>query len=218
MTLSLRDKQRTKWALLVLVGGASVLYAVLHLLIRPLMQSRVEALNKLAECQERIDRASADLHNAAGVQAEVARLRDALSVATNRYVIQPILGSTLVTVQNVVEPMAAACGLQIDSFVERGRNEVPVNKKDAVMTIERYLMEISAVGSYASARGFLQEVEKTNIYVCVTDVEILGRNEDPARHRIRICMEWPVFGPNKAPESPVRSRPATSGSGAEEHP
>lgn len=194
MKLSARDKQRLQWALAVFVGSAGVLYACIHLLIRPLMQVRAEGLTALDDYQQRSSKATADLRGLPAIRAEVARLQAELAVATNLFVVRPVLGSTLVSVQGVVEPIARACDLQIESCVERGRMDVPVSRKDAVFVVDRYLVELSAVGSYASVRDFIQALEQTNEYVCVTDAEIIGLAGDAFRHKVRICMEWPVFG------------------------
>ena len=77
------------------------------------------------------------------------------------------------------------------------------------VVLERYALEIGASGSYAAVRDFLQALEKANPYVCVTEVEILGRPENPAIHRIRIGTEWPVFGERK--ETPPGNKPAAPG-------
>ncbi len=211
MKLSSHDKQRLLWALAVVIGGTAVLYAYIHLLILPLMQVHVDGLNRLAEYQERIDKASLDLRSLETVKAEVEKLQSHLEAVTNRFVMRPVLGSTLVSVQSVVEPLAKENGLEIETCVERGRMEAPVNKKDAGFVIDRYLVELAAVGEYAAVRDFVQSLEQTNEYVCVTDVEILGRPDNLMKHKVRICMEWPVFGERKAveppPAAPVAPRP-----------
>ena len=214
MKLSARDKQRLQWGLMALGGGAGLLYAFVQLLIFPLMQVRVEEKAKLEDYQGRIDKARVAQRELAGDSNEVVRLQAYLAVATNRYVVIPVLGSTLVSVQNIVEPIAAACDLQIESYAERGRNELPLKSKDVGVIIERYLMEINVVGSYAAVRDFLQAVETTNACVCVTDVEIVGRSDDPFRHKTRICMEWPVFGERKAVESSAAAAVAKKRKGA----
>lgn len=200
MKLSARDKQRMEWAAAGLIGGAAVLYAYVHLLVGPLMQEKIDGENKLKEYQEQIDKATLELRGLDGVKNEVARLRTDLAVATNRYVMTPVLGSMLVSVQNLIEPIAQSCGLQLESCVERGRMDVPVSKKDAGVVIERYAMEVTAIGDYAAVRDFVQSLEQTNAYLCITDVEILGRADKVMRHKARICMEWPVFGARKATE------------------
>ena len=192
-----RDQQRLMWGAAALIGGLAVLYAYIHLLVLPLVQQRVDGLNRLADYQEKCDKATLELRSLNTVTAEVAKLQADLTVITNRFVVRPVLGSTLVSVQSVVEPMAQACGLQVDSCVERGRMESPVNTKDASFVIDRYLMELTGIGEYAVVRDFVQAVEQTNRYVCVTDVEVYGRAEDAMKHKVRICMEWPVFSARK---------------------
>ena len=218
MKLSARDKQRLQWGVLAVIGGAAVLYAYIHLLVGPLRQDRVDGLNQLADSQDQIDQAVVDLRGLDSAKAEVAKLQAALAVATNRFVIRPVLGSTLVSVQSLVEPIAQACGLQMESCVERGRMEVPVSKKDAGFVIERYQMEVTAGGDYAAVRDFVQALEKNNEYVCITDVEILPRADNTLKHKARICMEWPVFGEHKVEAAPPAKSRARGGAPAEADP
>ena len=198
------------------VGGIVIgtLYACFHLLVNPLRQVQVQELGRLQNCTEKIELASKSLRDLPAVSNEVARLRAELDVSTNRFVIRPVLGSTLVNVQGLVEPIAATCGLQLDSWTERGRNAIPLDAKDEGIVQERYLVEIGVSGSYAAVRDFLQALEKANAYVCVTEVEILGRAENPAIHRARICMEWPVFGERKEEPAPAKK----PGAPPEKHP
>lgn len=207
MKLDARDKQRLQWGVMILIGGVAVMYACIQLMILPLRHAREDGMNRLAKYQERIDRATTDLRGMAGIRADVIKLQEAVNTATNLYVLRPVLGSTIVTVQNFIEPIAQECGLQLDACAERSRMEMPVNTKDAVQTIDRYLTEIAAIGSYAAVRDFVVALEKTNDYLCVTEVEILGQ-ADVRRHKVRVCMEWPVAGQPKAAPAPVREKAA----------
>ena len=207
MKLDTRDKQRLQWGVMILIGGTAVLYACIQLMILPLQHAREDGMNRLAKYQERIDRATLDLRGMTGIRAEVDRLREAVKTTTNQYVLRPVLGSTIVTVQNFIEPIAQECGLQLNACVERSRMEMPVNTKDAVQTIDRYLTEVTAIGPYATVRDFVVALEKTNAYLCVTEVEILGQ-ADVRKHKVRVCMEWPVEGQPKAAPAPVREKAA----------
>ncbi len=208
MKLDARDKLRLQWGVTILIGGAAVLYACTQLMILPLRHAREAGATRLAKYQDRIERAAIDLQGMDGIRAEVSRLRREVDTATNLFLLRPVLGSMIVPAQNFVEPIAQECGLQIDSCAERSRNAIPVNMKDAVQTIERYLTELTASGPYAAVWDFIAMMEKTNAYVCVTDVEIFGQSGDVSKHKIRICMEWPVAGQHKAP-APVREKAAS---------
>ncbi len=195
MKLSERDKRRFLWALLIVLGVAAVLYSSINLFILPLRQSKVSALGRLDKLHEQIMQAEADLHGLDAIRAEVGRLQAGLEGSTNHFVLRPLLaGNLLVPLQNLVEPMAKASGVQIDAWSERGRMEMPVNKKDATMTIDRYQVELALTGPYAAVREFVLALERTNAYVCVTELEILGQAADVQKHKIRLGMEWPVFG------------------------
>ncbi len=209
MNISARNKQLLQRGLTmtIIVGGA--LYSCFRLLINPMLQVHAQELSQLQSCTDKIKGAQVGLRDLAVVSNEVFRLQAELGVATNRFVIRPVLGSTLVNVQGFVEPIAAACGLQIESWTERGRTAIPVEAKEAGIVLERYALEIGASGSYAAVRDFLQALEKANPYVCVTEIDMQGRPENPAIHRVRICAEWPVFGERK--ETPPENKPAAPG-------
>jgi hypothetical protein len=208
--LTERDKRRAQWAVLSMLAVAGVIYGSINLFIRPLRQSRTTAMNKMAALQEQIDQAELDLKDLESIQAEVDRLQAGLAATTNRYVLRPLLaGNLLDPLQNLVEPMAREHGIKIDSWSERGRTETPVNKKDATMLIDRYQIELSMTAPYAMVRDFVLALERTNSYVCVTDLELIGQAADVQRHKVRMGMEWPVFGVPVAQEaSPGRARGA----------
>ena len=210
MKLSTRDKQRLQWGGLILVCGTAILYAYINVLIIPFIDSRAEGKKQLEECTAKIAEATNALCKLSAVSNEVARLQAEISVATNQFVIRPVLGSTLVSVQRVIEPMALACGLQLESCVELGRMDVPVNKKDAGFVIDRDLVALTAIGSYDAVRDFVQTLEETHEYVCVTEVEVVGRGENVQKHKLRICTEWPVWGERKADAASANGRAAAA--------
>lgn len=213
MKLSARDRQRLQWAVLGLLGGGGVLYAYVNLLVLPCIQAKADGKKQLEVLGDEISSAKLDLAKRAVVVAEYEKLRQDLAVATNRFVLRPVLGSLLESVQKIVLPLAAQTGVEIENCVERGRMEIPgAGKKEPALVFERYAMEVAVVGSYANIRDFIAAVEQTNEYVCVTDIDIQGRVESPRRHRASIRMEWPVFSERKP--DPAKAAAATGGSPA----
>jgi hypothetical protein len=195
------------WVLLGLLSVVAISYGSVTLLIQPLRQAKVTALGVLATYQEQNDKAELDLRGLDDTRAEVERLRGVLAGTTNQYVLRPLPGGNLLDpLKDMVEPMAKEYGLVIDSWSERGRMEMPVNKKDAIMTIDRYQTEMAMTGPYAAVCAFVSALERTNSYVCVTELEILGQASDVQQHKIRLGMEWPVFGVQPTAVAPARTR------------
>ena len=174
MKLTPRERQRAQRWTITLAVVACMLYAYVHLLIQPLVRVRVRDSEELQELQGNIERAEGDLATAAALGQEHARLVTELIVATNRFVLRPTIGALLATCQNLLDPLAAAYGLTTDVYLEKGRQEIPGVKKDGNILFERYAMEVSMQGSYDSLRTFLADLERTNSYVCVTDIDVLG--------------------------------------------
>lgn len=207
MKLSVRDRLRLQWTAGVVIGGAAVLYAYVHLLISPLIVSRDQGNSDLALLQEKLDQAQSDLHDADITARELSRLQGKLDQATNRFMLRPILGSMAMSAQAILDPIAQRCNLQLEPCNERGRIEIPGQKKDAGLSFDRYAVEIVTRGSFRDVREFVVALERSNPYLCISDLEIVGMPEDPLQHKVTICMEWPVFGERKPSEKGVKAMP-----------
>lgn len=195
MKLSARDRQRLQWGFAIVIGGGAVVYAYFHLLVSPLVRERTENRARLASLEEKADQAKMALNGIDILRREYAGLHSELILATNRFVLRPVLGSTIVTVQNLLDPLAQECNLQLDSCVERGNMDIPIPKKTGDLQFERYAMEVAFIGSYRNVCDFVAAVERTNAYACVTDIDVQARAEDPSRHRVTVRIEWPVYSP-----------------------
>lgn len=213
MKLSAHDKQRLRWSAGIAAGLAGVLYAYFQLLIRPMVQVRDADREESTFLRAQSDQARIDLREAAATRRDVAVLQQELELATNRFVLRPVLGSLLMSAQRLLEPLALDNDLQIDSCVEKGRVELPAGRSDKERVFERYAMEVTVQGSYHGVVGFLMALERTNTYVCVSDIDIQGRPENPLRHKTTIRMEWPVAA-ERHPLTPAQAAKAGAGSAA----
>jgi len=214
MKLSAHDKQRLRWLAAGVAGVAGVLYAYVQLLILPLMTVRDANRGECALLREQSEQARVDLLDAAATRRDYAALQQELDVATNGCVLRPVLGSLLMSAQRLLEPVAQDNGLQVDTCVEKGRVELPTGKSDKDRVFERYAMEITVQGPYQGVTGFLNALERTNAYLCVTDLDIQGRPENPLRHKTTLRLEWPVaveHHPPSAETTKTAGKPAVPG-------
>jgi hypothetical protein len=170
-----------------------VLYAYFHYFVQPVRNGCEQDLAKIQALQEKIDHAEINLRGADSVVKEHTILRDELSLATNRFVIRPVLGSFLESARNLLEPIARQSEAQIEMCSERGRLEIPGNKKDGIANFDRYAVDVTIVGTYRAIREFVIAVERSNPYACVTDIDIQRRMDMVTHHKAIIRIEWPVF-------------------------
>lgn len=192
MNISPRNRKRLIW-LMTLACIGEILYAYMHYFVQPVRNGCEQDLDKIQALQEKIDHAENNLHGADSVVKEHTVLRDELGLATNRFVIRPVLGSLLESVRNLLEPIARQSGAQIEICSERGRLEIPGNKKDGIVNFDRYAVDVTLVGTYRAIREFVTAVEHSNPYACVTDIDIQRRVDMVTHHKAIIRIEWPVF-------------------------
>jgi len=202
MKLSGHDKKRLRWGVGILLGGAGLLYAYVHLVLTPLVVARDANRNEDDTLRAEIEQSRVDFCDATTLRQEAATVQEAYTTDTNLFVLRPVLGSLLMGAQRLLEPVAQDCGLQMDPCVEKGRFEIPPRRGDGEKRFERYAMDVTLQGSYRALADFIRTLERTNAFLCVSDIDIQGRPENPLRHKATIRIEWPVAVENRLPTVP----------------
>lgn len=197
MNLSARNRKRLMGFMIFACVGV-VLYSYVVFFVQPLRKAYTDDDAKSKELQEQNDKAEKDLRSAANVEKEYKALREELIVATNRFVLRPVLGSLLISAQNVVDPIARKSEVHVESYSEQGQSPIPGNKKDGQINFDRYALDVTLVGTYRAIREFVIAMEQSNPYVCVTEIDIHRREDIVTHHPARIQIEWPVFSETKA--------------------
>jgi hypothetical protein len=191
-TWSAHQKKRALIVTSALAGGGGLLFAYYYFVLAPLLAVSTQDAAAAATFRDQTGRARFDLRVAPAIQQECATLIKTLDTETNFFVLRPVLGSLLMGAQRIVEPLARECDLQFNGCDEVERTELPLRKSNGKRLFDRYVVEVSLEGSYVAVARFLDALERKNPYVCVNRLVIQGNAENPLRHKIALCLEWPV--------------------------
>lgn len=211
MKLPATKKERAQILVLLGIGGLAIFYALVQLAAKPLWSYRAKLVEERARIQEKMDKASQDLRKMALLERERDELAAELNTMSSNYVLQPILGSYFVAVNDSLERLARTQGIRLKTgaIKEVGLLEIPGKNKDRSPRIFRpYSLRLEGVATFAALCAFLERLEQDNPLLCVTEIQVTGQPEDPEHHRVSLRLEWPV---RQEPEKAAGPEPAPKG-------
>ena len=132
---------------------------------------------------------------------EYRRLQVEIGAAVSNDIIQPVLGSYLLSVRDRVELMAYLTNVKLTGIQEIGLQVLPVAAGAPSRTFRSYGINVLGTAGYAQLRIFLNELELSNPYLSITEITVTGRAEDPRTHRLSVRIEWPVMIGESIPTS-----------------
>jgi hypothetical protein len=205
--------------LICILLGVGVFYAV-----HPLYVSRQSMKKEHTELRVKIDKALQELRNEERVRAEYEAGALDMKQLSDRYVLQPVLGSFVLAARAHLEPLAdktprfeiinireAPARAKTKGVVKKAGDKSKKDKGATAAPAKRvykgYSAEVTATGGYEALTLFVRLVEESNPYLCITDLQIRGQPETPAQHRLVMLVEWPI-------EPPEEAAPAAGGKGA----
>jgi hypothetical protein len=194
MKLPENRKERVQVFVLIGIGAALALYALVQLLVSPYTAAR-QKLNAVQEdLNRKIETARRVLLYAPAVKEEYESVTAEIEKTMASNVLRPVLGSYTVVVTETIETAARLAGIAVTEIQEVGTRELP-RGKTAIKTAEAfksYAVQVSGDGSYEQVRAFLDKIETDNPFLCVTEIRITGRSDKPEQHRVTIRVEWPI--------------------------
>lgn len=193
MKLPENKKERIQVFVLIGIGVALALFALIQVAVVPFNAARQKLQVVQAELDKRMEKARKELLHARMVKEEFDIVTADIDriMATN--VLRPILGSYLVGVTETIEQAARKAGIEVDEIQEVGIREIPRGAMDKTHEVfKSYAVQMSGEGAYEEVCAFLDKIETDNPFLCVTEIRITGRPDKPERHRLNVRVEWPI--------------------------
>ena len=177
--------------------------------IHPLRVREMAIRSQIKKQVEKNTLALGNVRRITELRQETARLKEALAVETNRFVLRPVLGSF--PVQRDIYRMAADTAFRIAAMKEVGKKPTPTELKPVAQAaskgrpksaiksklkppaFDRYVVEIIGDGSFFDVCTLIEILAEENPYCGVTDLTISGVSSSPERHRVTMVLEWPVL-------------------------
>lgn len=208
MKLPSDQKERIRFLVLAAMAAVGAIYISVTLGILPMVRSH--RANK-----EKKDTVLDQMTVARGEIAQISQLRTrdrnnmiVLKEFDEKYVLRPRLGNYLLSARDFIETLATKCNVQVENIREVGPVvAIPApaeqTRKNA---LKSYSAAVSLLCGYSGLSKFVEEIEKSNPYLCITRIVISGRaKEDPENHSVRLELQWPVWDETQT-ETPFLER------------
>ncbi len=210
MKLPTEKRDRIMVFVLIGVGSAAVIYAATQLALRPFLGRWAKARTEQAEVQEQLTKAATELAGIARRRVEYAAVTSRVAVVAREHVLQPILGTYLLRVREMLDTYAAGCSVKIESIREVGVLQIDEKRDGFPRVFKAYGALISGTGTYDGLCRLIQKIEESNPYVCIGNIQVTGQPDNRDVHRIAFSAEWPIWKDMEAPIGEDQSAPAAS--------
>ncbi|MEI7437957.1 MAG: GspMb/PilO family protein [bacterium] len=192
MKLPQSPKERIQVFVLIGIGAAALLFAVvtLGLAQRDMHIRNTLEADKLTDALAKADR---EVHAMVFAGEEYRRLQEEISLAISNNIIQPVLGSYLLSVRDRLEQMARRMDVKLAGIQEVVLPMIPAAAGKTNRTFRSYGVQLTGTAGYAQLQSFLKELEASNPYLSITDLSITGNAGDPNVQAIAMRIEWPVM-------------------------
>jgi len=185
--------------------------------VRPWYVSRQSMKHEHADLRVKIDKALLELRDEERTRAEYDASALEMKQLSERYVLQPVLGSFVLAARARLEPLAdktprfeivnireAPAKMVFRGVVQKmAADDSLRTQKGAAAPVTHvykgYSAEVTAQGGYDALTLFVRLVEESNPYLCVTGIQIIGQPETPTQHKLVMSVEWPI-DPSRAPD------------------
>ena len=192
MKLPQNRKERIQVLALAVIGTAALMYAVFSLVIAQLAKHRSNAL-EADKLTEYLAKADSEVHAMVLSGDEYRRLQGEIGAAVSNDIIQPVLGSYLLSVRDRVEQTARRTDVKLTGIQEIGLQVLPVAAGAPNRSFQSYGIQVIGTAGYAQLRTFLNELEISNPYLSITEITVAGHADDPRTHGWAVRIEWPVM-------------------------
>jgi hypothetical protein len=194
-------KQRTIW--LTVIGAAAVLIVILVVVfgIMPMVDQKkkfsqdiTDLDKKLKEANTKIEKMKRDTKDNAEVLAELKTLSD-------KYLLKSELGNSLPVARDILvkhakevdvplDPLQDIRQLSLESIPYPG-GKVPVCKI--------FTARVTLKCGFHDVMRFIRALEKSNPYLCISGLTIMGQKGDPYKHQITFEIQWPAWADANMP-------------------
>lgn len=206
MKLPENRTERIKVLSLIVIGIVGVTYALVVGIFSPLMNKKSQYLEALVTKSRDLETAQATISRASrNERANIARLKEILAVTERPHtILRPRLGNYLLEATEILEAHAQAAGIELDSINEIGSDVLPSSAgKDAgtAKALKGYTVSVRATGTMHNLITLLASLERSNPYLAIVKLDIVGNKATPESHTLSLDVQWPVWKDSSAPET-----------------
>ncbi len=201
MKLPKERKERIQVLVLVVIGLAALVFAVVSLAINPLLARQRRNAKNADLIMENLAKADREVHGMVLLGNEYRRLQFEINAAESNDIVKPVLGSYLLSVRDGIEQTARRTDVKLTGIQEIGLQVLPIAAGAPNRTFRSYGIQVIGAAGYAQVRNFLAALEASNPYLSITEIVINGHADDPRVHGLSVRIEWPVMTGENIPNS-----------------
>jgi len=172
------------------VGGLLALY---FYVLGPFLKKRGQSEDELSTIEANIQKARQAMQGESKLRAEYEEAMDQLRATMTDIVVSP--DSPLSWVTEKVYAVARGVGVDVRSI---NPVRLPDSAWEALVKAGRYLrpygVQITLEASYAQVLDLIEAFERSNPFLCVNGVTIIGQDQNVTRHLVTLVVEWPMWG------------------------
>jgi hypothetical protein len=194
MKLPESKKERIQTIALIAIGIIFVIYVGGSYAVKPILKNRTERLRKIEKIKSDIEmvenvirlvKMGRQVNNK--VVAEIVQITE-----TSNYVMKARLGNYLIGATEKIEKAAKDADVKIESITEAGILNIPSSSKDG-NPFQLYTVRVSIDGGIHDLVFLLKQIEASNPYLSISEIEITGNSSHADKHRIFFNVQWPIW-------------------------
>lgn len=181
---------------LIALGVAGVIYAIVQLGIAPLIKSKRAATATIASVQKKLKGATVDIKRANALVDKRQHVRAALRKIDENHIIRAAYDQYRLAATPIIERAAKIAGVRLrqhSAIAGGGQFGVVMGKKDRFKRVFRgFKVQVFGTGGYEDLVEMLRILETENPYISISDVTIT-RSGHERSHTLNFGMLWPIW-------------------------
>lgn len=203
MNLPEDKSERAKVLVLIAIGAAAVVYAIVQLGIMPMIKAQKQGAARIIELQEALGLADLDIEQMKRDKERNKQTVQQIVDISEAHFLRPSLGANYsLSATGIIEKHAQLAGIQLDFVREVGISEIPNPPLQTTeRTLKAYTTRVTMQCGFHALSKFLEGLESDNPYLCVVGLNIAGQPaKDPENHVIVLEVQWPVWADQNTPD------------------
>ena len=182
------------------IGVLALVSTTYELAWIPFMQSWDDQEKEYGKVEANLTKAREEVAKAPTHAASYSNILEQVQAISENDILQPVLGTFLLGVREMIEDAAHSCGVKIEPVRELGILDTSGKKGKHDSAFRRYAAQVSGSASYEQLYALIGKLEEGNAYLCVSSIHLMARSDDPESHRFTFTIEWPIWrNPEMAP-------------------
>lgn len=194
MQLPQNKQDRQKVLALIGIGVAAALYGVWAGIYSPMVTKKTDAINRIADLEDKIEKAERQIRRIPLVERELASVMTNLVIWSETHLLHPRLGNYLLPVREWLGAQARALDIETIQVDEVGLLAVPRGAQSpANPAMQFYAVRVSSFCGYEDLRQWFLTIDRENPMVAIGNVMITASPDNPLRHQVSFEAHFPVW-------------------------